>query len=258
MEARDIIRFLLVAMLCLLLQVESASTKDDMMKSFMEKCSKGFSFTCMKADLVKFLDKIEDKKDIELFGGLSLGKDEGAVDVKNSEIITEISRSFPKDPAQRLNAYISTRISNFLQSRHLRLKFLNNEEMTETGRKGGGKLGKKGGMETLLAAGMMMKGMLMAIGMGAIAIMAGKALMTGVLALALSAIVGLKSLASGGGKSTTYEIVAKPVYSNSHSHSVSHEDHGHHSAYNGYGNYGRSMVVEDDNHLKEKRAAKNL
>lgn len=111
-------------------------------------------------------------------------------------------------------------------------------------------------METLLAAGMMMKGMLMTIGMGAIAIMAGKALMTGILALALSAIVGLKSLASGGGgKSTTYEIVAKPVYSNSHSHSVSHEDHGHHSAYNGYGNYARSMIVDENDHLKARRAS---
>lgn len=136
------------------------------------------------------------------------------------------------------------------------MKFSNDEEdvASETGRKGG-KFGKKGGMETILAAGMMMKGMLMAIGMGAIAIMAGKALMTGILALALSAIIGVKSLASGGGKSTTYEIVAKPVYSSSHSHSVSHEDHGHHTPYNGYGNYARSMILEEGN-LKTKRATK--
>lgn len=89
MEFRDICKFLLVAIMCLLLQVESASSnKDDLMKSFTEKCSKGFSLTCMKADFVKFLDKLDDKKDIELFGGLSLGKDEGAVGVKNSEIIS--------------------------------------------------------------------------------------------------------------------------------------------------------------------------
>lgn len=143
------------------------------------------------------------------------------------------------------------KLSNFLQSRFLRLKLTGSEEENnEVGRKGG-KFGKKGGMETLLAAGMMMKGMLMAVGMGAIAIMAGKALMTGILALALSSIIGLKSLASSGGKSTTYEIVAKPIYTNSHTHSVSHEDHGHHSAYNGYGNYARSIDVED-NQLKPK------
>lgn len=136
----------------------------------------------------------------------------------------------------------------------------NGEESAETGRRGG-KFGKKGGMETLLAAGMMMKGMMMTVGMGAIALMAGKALMTGILALAISAIVGLKSLASGGSKSTTYEIVAKPAFSSSHS--VSHEDRGHHTAYNGYGNYARSMVLEGNDHLKNddhiqaKRAAKN-
>lgn len=73
----------------MLLQVESASTnKDDMMRSFTEKCSKGFSFTCMKADFVKLLDKFEETKNIELLSGLSLEKDEGAKEMKNSEIIS--------------------------------------------------------------------------------------------------------------------------------------------------------------------------
>lgn len=89
MEARDIIKFLLVAIMCLLLPTESAlASKDDMMRSFTERCAKGFSLTCMKADFVKFLDKLDDKKDIELFGGLSLGKDESVPEVKNSEIIS--------------------------------------------------------------------------------------------------------------------------------------------------------------------------
>lgn len=87
--ARDIVKFLMVAIMCLLLPVESAaSSKDDMMRSFTEKCSKGFSFTCMKADFVKFLDTLEDQKDIELFAGLSLGKDEGVTEMTNSEIIS--------------------------------------------------------------------------------------------------------------------------------------------------------------------------
>lgn len=86
----------------------------------------------------------------------------------------------------------------------------------------------------------------MALGMGAVALLAGKALMTGVMALVLAAITGLKSLASGG-KQTTYEIVAKPVYSSSHTHSTSHEDvHGHGGGghgHSGYGGYGRSLDV---------------
>lgn len=79
----------------------------------------------------------------------------------------------------------------------------------------------------------------MSIGLGGLAMLAGKALMTAMMSLLLSAIIGIKSL-SHGGKSTTYEIVSKPVYSHSHSHSTAHEDVG-----GGYGHsgYGRNLNV---------------
>lgn len=78
----------------------------------------------------------------------------------------------------------------------------------------------------------------MAIALGALALLAGKALAAALMALLLSAIVGLKSLASGGNKSTTYEIIAKPHYTHSNSHSQSVEDH--HHGYGGHSGYGRS------------------
>ncbi|OWR52491.1 Osiris 16, partial [Danaus plexippus plexippus] len=53
-------------------------------------------------------------------------------------------------------------------------------------------------------------GTLMTIGLGALALLAGKALMTAMMSLLLSGIIGLKSLT--GGKSSTYEVIAKPVY----------------------------------------------
>lgn len=101
---------------------------------------------------------------------------------------------------------------------------------------------KDKGYGGLMAGLMMMKGTLGAVGFGALALLAGKALMTGLMALMLSAIIGLKSLASGGDKKTTYEIVSKPVYSTSHTHS-SEEHHGH-----GYGHsgYGRSLDFVHD------------
>lgn len=95
-------------------------------------------------------------------------------------------------------------------------------------------------------------GMLGAIALGALALLAGKALMTGLLALMLSAIIGLKALTSGGHKQTTYEIVAKPVYSHQNTHSSSHEDihaGGHGGGHSGYGGYGRSLNLELPEHL---------
>ena len=116
------------------------------------------------------------------------------------------------------------------------------------GYKGGGKKG----MGQLLLAALMMKGTLLPIAMGGLAMLAGKALMTGLLALMLSAIVGLKSLTSGGGKqAVTYEIVQKPVYSHSHSHSHElHHEGGHGGGHGGGGyghsSYGRSFEVVSD------------
>lgn len=99
-------------------------------------------------------------------------------------------------------------------------------------------------------------GTMFAIATGGIAMIAGKALMTGMMALMLSAIVGIKSLTSHG-KSTTYEIIAKPVYASSHSHSVSHEDiHGHGGGHghSGFGGYGRSINLALPEHLTKAKA----
>lgn len=85
--------------------------------------------------------------------------------------------------------------------------------------------------------------------MAAIAALAGKALLTGIIALTLAAIAGLKSLTSKDDKKTTYEIISKPVYSHSHSHTTgghgaSHEGGGGHDSA-GYG-YGRSFPISFD------------
>lgn len=82
----------------------------------------------------------------------------------------------------------------------------------------------------------------MAIGMGALALLAAKALMVGKLALMLSAIIGLKALTHHGHHESTHEIIAKPIYTH-------HDEyHGGHSGYGG--GYGRSMNFELPEHLQ--------
>lgn len=164
--------------------------------------------------------------------------------------LPDIARSFPNDPSKRLDEFLVAKIGSYLNSRSLKIKLLdqNASEFARdafTARKGGGGLGggggKKGGYEGLAAAALMMKGTLMAVGLGALAMLAGKALMTALLALMLSSIIGLKSLSSGGQKSTTYEIIAKPHYTHSNSHSQTIDDHGGHGGGAGYHTgYGRS------------------
>jgi len=64
----------------------------------------------------------------------------------------------------------------------------------------------------LLMGAMMVAGTLLPIKLGALAMMSGKALMTSMLALMLSAILALKTLASGSGShsGTTYEVINVP------------------------------------------------
>ncbi|XP_037946861.1 uncharacterized protein LOC119678854, partial [Teleopsis dalmanni] len=232
-----------------------SSRKPDTMKRAFGECDTGFSWMCLKVEFVKLIERLGEQEELRLLPGVSVVKDTNVTELKTADMMAEVARNYPNDPSSRLNGYIVSKLTNFLQTRMLRFKLIDNKTVAEsrsaveTGRK---KFGKKGGLEAIIAAGLMMKGTLMAVGMGAIALMAGKALMTALMALTLTSVLGLKALASGGGKSTTYEIVAKPVYTSSHSHSVHEEGHGHghyggaHSG-SGYGGYSRSINVEMPN-----------
>lgn len=69
---------------------------------------------------------------------------------------------------------------------------------------------------------------LLPLALGAIAMIAGKALLVGKIALVISAIIGLKKLLGSQQKHVTYEVVSHPHHSTSHV--VSHDD--------GHGGYG--------------------
>ncbi|XP_017891462.1 uncharacterized protein LOC108631808 [Ceratina calcarata] len=220
-------------------------------------CGKSYSATCLKLDVVSFLDRLSEQEDINILPGVSVIKENGSANVPPSEVVANLARDFPNDVEKRLDAYLVHKVGSYLNSHSISIKLfdprtfeaarsfneetmaqlgLSNGQNIETGRK----KGNRGG--GLMAGLLMMKGTLGAIGFGALALLAGKALMTGLMALMLSAIVGLKSLAHHGEKKTTYEIVSKPVYTSSHTHS-SEEHHGH-----GYGHsgYGRSLDTIHD------------
>jgi len=76
---------------------------------------------------------------------------------------------------------------------------------------------------------------LLPLALGAIAMIAGKALLVGKIALVISAIIGLKKLLGSHQKHVTYEVVSHPHHSSSHI--VSHDDGGHGGGYGG-GDYG--------------------
>ncbi|XP_022918448.1 uncharacterized protein [Onthophagus taurus] len=208
--------------------------RENYKRSLDKECASSYSITCFKLDVVNWVEKLNNQEDLNVLPGVSLVRESRAK--ANEEIVAEVAREFPNDPDARLDAFLMNKVSNYLGTHSIKLNLFDpNTARKGDGIGGGGKKG--GGMGMLLAAGAMMKGTLMAVAMAALAALAGKALMTALISLMLSAIIGLKSLTSGGGKQTTYEVITKPIYSHGSSHSSSHEDYGGH----GHSSYGRSF-----------------
>ncbi|XP_074100562.1 DUF1676 domain-containing protein Osi16 [Cotesia typhae] len=216
-------------------------------------CVKSYSLTCLKLDVVSFVDKLSETQSLGLFPGISVVKENNSDSMSTSEVIANLARDFPNDIEKRLDVFLMHKIGMYLNNHAISIKLFDaktleaarsfNKEIADFGTDSESGRGKKDkGMGTLTAGLMMMKGTLGALGFGALAMLAGKALMTGLMALMLSAIVGLKSLTGGSEKKTTYEVIAKPVYSNSHSHSSEEHHAGH-----GYGHsgYGRSLDLTE-------------
>lgn len=100
--------------------------------------------------------------------------------------------------------------------------------------------GKKKYMNSLLMAGWMSGATLLALTMKTIAILSGKALLAALLSLMLS-VISAFGKGHAETKSTTYEIITKPIVSHSHSADV-HE--GHASELNPTYAYKRSIAPE--------------
>ncbi|XP_056635941.1 uncharacterized protein LOC130444686 [Diorhabda sublineata] len=219
------------------------SDRSDYGRSLGKDCENTYSATCLKLDIVSWVDRLNENENFSVFPGISIVRENVSARANTADIVSDLARDFPNDPDARLDAFLMRKVQGFLSSHSIKLNLFD-QNSSETARKGGGggygggggggkKGGGGGGMGVILAAAAMMKSTLLALALGALAALAGKALMTGLISLMLSAIIGLKSLSSGGGK-TTYEVVSKPVYTHSSSHSTGHEDY-HHGGHSGYG-----------------------
>lgn len=142
--------------LCAVLAV--AASQND----FTRDCDVGYSVKCLKLDIVSYIEKMSNKEEFNVLPGVSVIREANSNENKTSEIVSELARSFPNDADKRLDGFVFAKITNFMKSHTLRLKLLDTQSIEEArsafqGRKGG-KIGKKGGLETILAAAMMMKG----------------------------------------------------------------------------------------------------
>lgn len=209
-------------------------------------------FKCMKVQALKLTERALKVPTIKITDGLSIVKKD-----EDSEEKPEEARSFDNDdvmelPSEQVDSLLVSRINKFMDSHQVSVnvpRLLSSSEtprLVEEGRK---KMKKYLGP---LIAAMALKGGILTMVYHSIAIVAGKALIIGKIALVISAIIGLKKLVTPEGhEKTTYEIVKHPHVQNSHTYSSSS-----HGEYDGHENqYHRSLGDNVDMLMQDRAQA---
>lgn len=174
---------------------------------------------CFKIQAAKLADRAARMESLPIIEGISLIKREDS------------GRAFPSAlpegdlnslPAEQVDKLLNIATSKLMQTH--RVVISPTSVGADVGRSLNEARSKLKKMIGPIIAGVLLKGGFLAMAFQAIAIIAGKALLIGKIALLLSAIIGLKKLVTGGEahEKTTYEIVKHPQVSQSHTFSSAH------------------------------------
>lgn len=198
-------------------------------------------FKCFKIQAAKFIDRAARMDKLPILDGISL--------VSRPDSGRAFPSSLPEGdmnalPSDQIDKYLQLATSKLMQSHRVIISPISIGG--DVGRSFSEARGKLKKMMGPILAGVMIKGGFLAIAFQAIALIAGKALLIGKIALLLSAIIGLKKLVTGGEshEKTTYEIVKHPQVSQSHTYSSSQYGGGDFDTTGPGGHYRRS--VEDE------------
>ncbi|XP_052868197.1 uncharacterized protein LOC128274131 [Anopheles cruzii] len=208
---------------------------------------------CIKVQALKLTDRAMKLPSIKLLDGMALVKK--ADGESRSFAATESVASeqeLAKLPSAKIDELLMQRAQRFLDSHQLQL---NVPRMLVSGQQETGRLVEEGRkkMKKYLGpflAAMAIKGGILTMVYHSIAIVAGKALIIGKIALVISAIIGLKKLVTPEGhEKTTYEIVKHPHVQQSHTYSSNHGDFDNHETgqfHRSFGNTAASDMVMQD------------
>ncbi|VVC90297.1 unnamed protein product [Leptidea sinapis] len=176
-------------------------------------CSGSDISSCLKVKLAKSLNRIAKSDEITLLGGITITKDKNAVEK------VEVEEAIPRGLDERsLDNLLLDKIVGFLQTHTIQRAF-------EDGR------GRRKKLAPFLAIPILIGGLLVPLAFGALALLAGKALIVSKLALVLAGIIGLKKLLSSNQSGESHEVVVASNHgSNGWSRSLDAND----LAYNAY------------------------
>lgn len=219
--------FLAFAAACVALPAQDTGHSENELEGTSD-CLRKDSTSCLKYKFFSFVDKMIGQKE-------SFALTDGVTVVRATDVPAETGAPRAMDPLSKLQRYLDTHtlrievkgsdVVDAVSSagRALEDTVSNFVEDNEVGEGRGKKKKVQKILGPLLMALAMKLMALLPLAIGATALIAGKALLFGKIALVLSAIIGLKKLLSQQ-KHVTYEVVAHPQHSSSgHSSGGGHD-----------------------------------
>ncbi|XP_022178668.1 uncharacterized protein LOC111039448 [Myzus persicae] len=206
---------------------------ESLKKVMWKRCVSKNYVTCAKLALVHLVDRLERTNDsYSLVSGVTVSSQKLVGRAEDGDGSVPEQTTAGRDSSEAFDRLLVDKLGHYFGTLTLNVKLLDDATVRSVRKLGeaaadasiqSGRGKKQKYAQSILLAGWVTGAMLLALGMKAIAVLAGKALMTALMSLLLS---GLASFRGGGHsepKSTTYEIVTKPVYS--HSHSTADDTH---------------------------------
>ncbi|VEN34757.1 unnamed protein product [Callosobruchus maculatus] len=183
---------------------EQCATKDQLLK-------------CFKVQALKVADRALRAKSLQVLEGVSL--------VANERISKSLQYRLNETTLEQLSEeqlddLLGETSARFFDTHRLEVRLAQPSQEEARKKKHGH------GQNHALYWALAIKSTFLAVAYKGIAVMSGMALMMGKMALLLTAILGLKKLVNHDKETTTFEIIKKPKYVESHSYS--HEDEGYH------------------------------
>lgn len=208
---------------------------------------------CLKVQAIKMTDRALRLPNIKLIDGVSLLNNKNSNDVNSMRSFGDSRESELEESdllqlsGNKVDRVLSDEANKFLETHQLQI---NVPELLKSSKESGRQLIEEGRKKMKqyygpFLAAIAIKGGILAMAYHSIAIVAGKALIIGKIALIISAIIGLKKLVTPEGhEKTTYEIVKHPHVQQSHTYSSSSHgefEGGHESS----GQYHRSFNTDN-------------
>ncbi|XP_076265451.1 osiris 8 [Rhynchophorus ferrugineus] len=165
-----------------------------------QQCAGQELFPCLKLKLVGALDRAARSYNVELVEGVTFVKDPNAQQTNEQpKTEAEIEATLPRslnEKDEALSGLIFNKVGSFLESHSLQIKLPSSADIARSlSDEARGKKNKKGSSMLLLP--LILGGTLVPLALGALALLAGKALIVSKLALVLAGIIGIKKLLSG-------------------------------------------------------------